>query len=527
MMAWAMYYAKDMGLSIIPVQGKTPLVPWKVYQTRRANEEEIKNWWTKWPEADIGCVTGSITDRLILDIDGAEGIKSISGMVIPPTKSVRTKRGIQYHFRNVSEVTKTTIAGLMPQVDVRGEGGYVKLPPSLFSDGSGRYEWVGDTTEVAECPQWLIDLLTKREVKSEVISKSQGWIAEVLNNLTDGSKHQQIVSILGRLRHDNYAKEDAFAFVMPYAREKGVSEQDIWDRINSVWSLYQGKPIISIPETSEPFVFKTDVNEYLQDLQERAKKFEPEFPTGFPSLDRLTKGFPRQNVYVIGAPTNGGKTQFVLSNILTLLKKGKKVLYFSTEMPQKEIRDRFNALGAGIPIDELTSGFLRHENKEKLVTFLKTFDSSGFIVSPEDRPTLENIANGLDRVKPDIIFVDHIHHIRMKTDNRRTEIDDFVMGFKKLILDHNIPGVVTAQLRRKESIDGKPIHYTMHDFKESGGIENEAGVCLLLCPPEEWTNERIQHVTGYIPKNRHGKREVRFSLEFDTDIARFSELERN
>lgn len=518
MMDWALYYLSQ-GLPVFPVQGKIPLIKWGIYQERLPSEEEIKEWWGRWPLADIGMVTGPISSRLVVDIDSEEGERAISKFSVPSTLEVKTRRGRQLHFIcSKFPEAKTTIVGLLPTVDVRGEGGYVKLPPSSFSDGSGRYAW-GETLAVSETPQWLVDLLINNSKPRVVTSSETSWLQEKLKGLTNGNRNQTFCSLAGSLRSRGWSSSDIFSLLDPHARRVGFELEELQKVCDSV-GQYAPKEAV---QNEAVFTFQTDADKYLADLAERAKHLEPEFCTGFPSLDRLTKGFPRQNVYVIGAPTNGGKTQFVLSNILALLKKGKKVLYFSTEMPQSEIKDRFNAIGARIPIEELTSGFLKSTSRDRLVKFLREFDSSKFIISPEDTPTLETIKNAIERVMPDIVVLDHIHHIKTKTDNRRNDIDDFVMGFKKLMLAHNMPGIVTSQLRRKDSIDGKPVQYTMHDFKESGGIENEAGVCLLLCPPNEWMADKVQHVTAYIPKNRHGRREVRFTLEFDTEIAAFSE----
>jgi len=533
MMDWALLY-QQMGLSIIPTKGKVACVKWKEFQTRKATEDEIRKWWEQFPEADIGLVTGPISRRLVLDIDGDKGRQYSNSRGIPSTPSVRTRKGTQHHFNwpdGLPENVKTTDVGIEEEIDTRGEGGIALLPPSLCSDGT-RYEWLTDMNlPLAEAPQWYIDLLSKPKIGTfdNKESKEADWIAEALENLTDGTKHDQIVSVLGRLRHDNYTKKTAFAFVSPYTREVGVKDEDIWERIESIWGLYQGKEQHHLgegyiePIRTELVSVKVDTNKYLEEIQERTKFLEPEFKTGFKYLDRLTRGFQRQNIFVIGAPTNGGKTQFVLSSIHELLKTGKRVLYFSTEMPQNEIKDRFNAIGAHIPLDELRTGFLHRENKAKLITYLNSLDVSNFIISPEDAPSIETIRMAVNEANPDIIFLDHIHEIKFKSDNRRTDIDDFISGLKKLILEKNIPCVVTAQLRRKEGFNGKPPVYTMHDFKESGGIENKAGVCLLLCPPDEWTGEKIQKVTGYIPKNRHGRREVRFQLEFDTEIPEFRE----
>ena len=63
-------FAKEylsQGVSVIPVKGKhgrdiddakRPLIPWEEFQNRRATSEEISQWFTKWPQADLAAVTG-------------------------------------------------------------------------------------------------------------------------------------------------------------------------------------------------------------------------------------------------------------------------------------------------------------------------------------------------------------------------------------------------------------------------------------------------------------------------------------
>lgn len=531
MIDWALMYAAQ-GLSIIPVKDKQPLIKWKEFQERCASEEEIKAWWTQWPEADIGMVTGPISGRLVLDIDGQNGLQNISGYAEFNNEQlcVKTRRGFQYHYRwPTGCTTKTTVAGIFEEVDVRGDGGYVKLPPSLCSDGT-RYEWVTDmNTPLPDTPAWLMDILNEKSfhnLQSSLSDADEHWLTHVIDGVDVGTQHDSLIRLAGY--YFNCFPPDIAVLHLREWNTKNrppMEEEDFENQLQDLKTRFTNGEYKSnyIEEKETELInLNLDVDKYLNEIQQRTQHVKPEFSTGFASLDKLTRGFPRQNLYVIGAPTNGGKTQFVLSSIHSLLQQGKRVLYFSTEMPQNEIVDRFNAIGAKIPLDELRSGFLKSENKQRLIRFLQTHDSSNFIISPEDTPTIESIRLAVQKSVPDIIFLDHIHHIKMKTDNRRTEIDDFVLNLKKLILEKNIPCVITAQLRRKESIEGS-IAYTMHDFKESGGIENEAGVCLLLCPPDEWTTEQVQHVTAYIPKNRHGRREVRFNLDFDTKIPEFRE----
>lgn len=52
--------------------GKTPLVKWKVYQDKLPTEQEVKEWWTKWTDANIGMTTGHLSGWVIIDSDSEE-----------------------------------------------------------------------------------------------------------------------------------------------------------------------------------------------------------------------------------------------------------------------------------------------------------------------------------------------------------------------------------------------------------------------------------------------------------------------
>lgn len=205
MLEWALYYQKQ-GLSIIPVREKLPLIKWKEFQERCASEDEIKRWWTEWPDADIGMVTGKASKRLVLDVDGREGATFCSGKGVDSIKSpkVKTKKGYQIHFSLPNLQEKTTLAGLQKEVDTRGEGGYVKLPPSSFSDKSGRYEWIEDfNTPLAPCPDWLIELFKRNSEspnnnsQTANIENKESWLEDILDGVGEGERHQALIKLAG------------------------------------------------------------------------------------------------------------------------------------------------------------------------------------------------------------------------------------------------------------------------------------------------------------------------------------------
>jgi hypothetical protein len=70
----ALSYAGS-GWSIIPIRPKekAPLVRWQEYQHRRADPEEIRRWFERWPDANIGVVTGAVSGIVVLDVDPRHG----------------------------------------------------------------------------------------------------------------------------------------------------------------------------------------------------------------------------------------------------------------------------------------------------------------------------------------------------------------------------------------------------------------------------------------------------------------------
>ena len=129
---------RRLGLSVIPLhspymplqnggadkdQGKVPLIPWKEFQIRKASEDEIRQWWTQWPQANIGIVTGKVSGVMVLDVDGEEGRESLSQFgSITGSWSAKTGNGFHHYFTFPPEgiVCKT---GFLPGLDIRGEGG--------------------------------------------------------------------------------------------------------------------------------------------------------------------------------------------------------------------------------------------------------------------------------------------------------------------------------------------------------------------------------------------------------------------
>lgn len=93
----AMTYLK-YGWSVIPVRkkDKKPLIAWKSYQNNPPTIDEVENWQKQYPEANIGIVTGRVSNLVVVDIDAGSDASSLD---LPLTYTVKTGRGLHYYYK--------------------------------------------------------------------------------------------------------------------------------------------------------------------------------------------------------------------------------------------------------------------------------------------------------------------------------------------------------------------------------------------------------------------------------------------
>jgi hypothetical protein len=166
MLKAALAYARR-GVPVFPCEpgAKRPLTRnghWDATKDPHA----IGRWWRRWPSANVAIPTGKKSGVVVLDVDpnagGSESLGKLERVGVPVPKTARARTGgggIHVFFRYPREREIRNSAGLLgPGLDVRGEGGYVVVPPSRTR---GLYRWV-DTSALAEAT-WLIERLAEGE----------------------------------------------------------------------------------------------------------------------------------------------------------------------------------------------------------------------------------------------------------------------------------------------------------------------------------------------------------------------------
>jgi predicted transcriptional regulator len=140
--------------------------------------------------------TGEISGVFVADLDldpekGIDGRARLEelGHELPETLTIRTPRGgAHLYFRHTEGITNST-GGLPEGIDVRGEGGYVLLPPSNTEKGSYTIE---HRAEVAEAPEWLLEMVRERRPQSRPSRDRDRIRVATGETIPEGSRNQTL-----------------------------------------------------------------------------------------------------------------------------------------------------------------------------------------------------------------------------------------------------------------------------------------------------------------------------------------------
>ncbi|MFZ5585977.1 MAG: DUF3987 domain-containing protein [Thermodesulfobacteriota bacterium] len=164
------------GLPIFPCRGdKSPLTPHGC-KDASVDPAQVFTWWERFAPAALGLATGPGSGVWVLDVDApkpgreADGRDTLAELErqhgpLPATVEQRTGGGgrqLFFAWPQEGPPVRNSASRIGPGLDVRGQGGYVVLPPSLHPSGN-RYAWVPGRSPgalaPAEAPSWLLALV--------------------------------------------------------------------------------------------------------------------------------------------------------------------------------------------------------------------------------------------------------------------------------------------------------------------------------------------------------------------------------
>ena len=279
--------------------------------------------------------------------------------------------------------------------------------------------------------------------------------------------------------------------------------------------------------------------------------------TGYKRLNELTHGWQKSDMIILAARPSVGKTAFALNLCLNAtLKTKKSVGIFSLEMPAEMLMMRLVANRSTVELGKIQTGKISQRDYVAIDKALSEIASTKLYIDDSPNIKLMDILSKARKLKmehPDLalIMIDYIGLIttgNKKVESRQVEVSEISRQLKALARELEIPILVLCQLSRnvEQAKTGgrKPV---ISDLRESGSIEQDADVIMLLSRPDyqnkdssnmkaltkdinepviNENGETISQVTVTVGKNRNGPiGDVK--LIFTKTIGRFDEQANN
>lgn len=244
-------------------------------------------------------------------------------------------------------------------------------------------------------------------------------------------------------------------------------------------------------------------------------------PTLFPSLDRTLGGLDKEQLTVIIARTNVGKTWLLLAILYNIWKQGFTVALGTREMSEKQLLIRLASLHSGISHARIRLGLLTKEEKKRYFKALSE-------LSKRKNPFIIFYVNGgiaylrakVEEIRPDILGVDGMY-LMDDDENGSTEwerVTNISRGLKHLAQVCRIPIIGTTQANRATSKKTGP---EVDNISYSDAVGQDADNVLGLNQTEEMKNDREMEVR-VLKARDSGK--CRMMITWDFENMEFKEV---
>lgn len=253
----------------------------------------------------------------------------------------------------------------------------------------------------------------------------------------------------------------------------------------------------------------------FEQLQEREGLIVTGVPTGFLELDDITSGFQPGELIIVAARPSMGKTALGLSLAEHIaIDERQAVAFFSMEMGRQQIVQRLLCSRGRVDSHKLRRGMLSEEEIAKLQAVADLMQDKPIFI--DDTPGMSVMEL---RAKARRLHVMHklravvVDYLQLMTDplsareSRQHEIATISRGLKALARELSVPVVALAQLNRNpEGREGN--RPRMSDLRESGAIEQDADMVILLHREEYYLKDKKDEKSQSLMEQVRGKAEL-------------------
>lgn len=261
---------------------------------------------------------------------------------------------------------------------------------------------------------------------------------------------------------------------------------------------------------------------YWEDLA--TGRISPGISTGFERMDRaLSGGLKPGTLIPLAARTSVGKTSFAAQIGINVARQGHTVLLLSQEMAVGELVDRLVANLGQVKLEQLATGELEDGAWSGITEAVDTGKDLPFFLDDTPALTLAAIRAKARQVQRKhglaLLIVDYLQLCAATGahDKRHHQIEQISRGLKALSKELGITILLLSQLNRASTQRDEP---QLTDLKESGAIEEDADVVILLQPKTRQPDGSLL-VKAILAKNRQGKRgHLGLALHGDVQVWR-------
>lgn len=547
--AAALYYAQELGWPVFPLRprGKVPLIGkaqgGNGLHDATTSAEQVIAWWEATPAANIGLATGGSARLVVVDVDGAAGEAALDGFgALPDTPISHTGKG--RHLVFAADGVRNSAGKLGPQLDVRGEGGYIVAPPSIHPNGHP-YRWVRAPwkTQVAELPPAIADAIAAgTAVVGHVGAKparARQAVDVVLEGVEEGGRNQALTEYVGR----QFAMGARELEVLEIARSINqtkfrppLPEHEVEAVVQSIAAAHarsRGIPGVTRPAAAAPVLPIT--GDVFDDMAARAQRPIDAVPTFSPSWNHACRGYgggigwaPGWNVVVAGG-AGVGKSLLALNLTASALRAGRSVGWVSLEMSREQLLLRLLGIVTGRPLRDLEPG-PRHsptQFREAADEFQHRIADAGATLHVAERPARE--LGVIERLMLEcvdagcrVIVLDYLQCVTLpgglKMDEQMRQASGAV---QRLAYEHEVNTVTLSQFNRSTTAGGE--RPTIFGLAGSSAIENDADQVLLLDHTSRRDVPDGRTMTAHLDKNRHGPATA-IHLRLALDTLRLAEV---
>ena len=397
----------------------------------------------------------------------------------------------------------------------------------------GQNQAIYDALRILHAENQAIDITTlSDQLEQTKQMQSIGgleYIAEIIEAVPTAAHIEYYVEILIK----NAVRREMLQVGQSILKQAMDSENDVSYLINEA-----EKNILSVSQkqTMGNFIPISEVLSTTLDHIENLKKMAGDvtgIASTFRELDKMTAGFQKGDLVIIGARPSMGKTAFVLNIAQQAVKANGEipvVAIFSLEMGAQQLIMRMLSAESRVAGDKLRTGNVDSQDWNSITIGLSNLNKRKIFIDDSPGVSIQELRSKARRLKVehglDLIAIDYLHLIRgdMKGMNRQEEVAYISRLLKSLARELEIPVIALTQLSRnlESRVDKRPI---MSDIRESGSIEQDADVIAFLYRDDYYDRESEEQniMEIIIGKQRNGPVGT-VKLVFQKDYNRFENL---